>query len=385
MPTQMPAYPPMPARRAFTLAELLIVIGIIALLVGILVPVIGRVRIAGQTTDTSAMIRAIDSAIQAYQGDHQAWPGPLADSQMGLIAGTPVDSLVPVGGTAGDGFSRPAGNLVGVTGSENLVLGLLGGIVPWDDDNDTNTPSIIAYDPAAIGRGPVKLGGRTPGASRAYFDGGVENLSMHVIGDDDASFAPGGTAGERWGRFVDAGSAAQDSIIPEFVDRYGDPLPILYMRASPSSRVDAAKIGATAGEIIATDDPTAVPGVFHQSQIAGYVNPTGVGIGSIGGGKSPDEPYHENGTRVNPEPSPLYHGLQITPLTPPADDTAPAFLRGSMNKGGTGYTYPYDARAYFLSPSEAKARQQDRYVLISAGPDRVYGTEDDVTNFGSVP
>jgi hypothetical protein len=29
-------------------------------------------------------------------------------------------------------------------------------------------------------------------------------------------------------------------------------------------------------------------------------------------------------------------------------------------------------------------RQKDGYILISAGPDRVYGTTDDVTNFGSV-
>ncbi len=29
-------------------------------------------------------------------------------------------------------------------------------------------------------------------------------------------------------------------------------------------------------------------------------------------------------------------------------------------------------------------RQKDGYILISAGPDRVYGTTDDLTNFGPV-
>jgi hypothetical protein len=35
-------------------------------------------------------------------------------------------------------------------------------------------------------------------------------------------------------------------------------------------------------------------------------------------------------------------------------------------------------------PGNQVAREKDKYILISAGPDRVYGTDDDITNFGSV-
>src|SRR5688572_12134261 len=84
-PATFPITPPFPRRRrGFTLAELLVVIGIIALLVSILVPVIGRVRISGQAADTAALIRAIDAACQTYQSDHQAYPGPLAADELGL-------------------------------------------------------------------------------------------------------------------------------------------------------------------------------------------------------------------------------------------------------------------------------------------------------------
>jgi hypothetical protein len=63
-----------------------------------------------------------------------------------------------------------------------------------------------------------------------------------------------------------------------------------------------------------------------------------------------------------------------------------------------GYTYPYDCFPYFRDPALSNAqpptgtghpgphvaRQKDRFILISAGPDRVYGTSDDITNFGPV-
>ena len=64
---------------------------------------------------------------------------------------------------------------------------------------------------------------------------------------------------------------------------------------------------------------------------------------------------------------------------------------------GTNYTYPYDAFPYFqnraIPPTSTNAadrnrtgtpRNKDKYILISAGSDRVYGTPDDITNFGSV-
>lgn len=398
MPLQTPARLPLasPARshhhrrRGFSLVELLIVIGIIALLISILVPVIGRVRIAGQTTDTAALIRAIDNACQTYHSDHQAWPGPLSNGQMGIGAPDPVPGVVP--GPA-DGFYRTGigGGGVGVTGSENLVLGLLGGLVPYDDDSDPSTPAVIAYDPAAVGRGPTKLGGRSPGGSSAYFDARDENLSMHAIGDPDVTHAGASSAdgGMKWGRFVEESAAAQDSIIPEFVDRYSDPLPILYMRARPTGRITEDNIAVR----IISDDPADNP-VFMHSEIDPYIVPPPGAVVSIGIGKNPEEAYHVSGAKVNTVPGSqeYYHGLQLdvypggitAPTIPPAPGSL-QYMREMNNKGSASYTYPYDARAYFLSPSEATARQADRYVLISAGPDRVYGTEDDVTNFGKVP
>ena len=191
----------------------------------------------------------------------------------------------------------------------------------------------------------------------------------------------------KWGRFVEETAAAQDSIIPEFVDRYSDPLPILYMRARPTGRITEDNIAVR----IISDDPEDNP-VYMHSEIDPYI--VAAGPVSIGIGKNPEEAYHVSGAKVNTVPGSqeYYHGLQldvypagITAPTIPAGPGSLQYMREMNNKGSASYTYPYDARAYFLSPSEATARQADRYVLISAGPDRVYGTEDDVTNFGKVP
>jgi len=56
-----------------------------------------------------------------------------------------------------------------------------------------------------------------------------------------------------------------------------------------------------------------------------------------------------------------------------------------LDKSGANYEYPYDAFPYFQNPSTPNTpRQKDSYILISAGADRVYGTSDDICNFGDV-
>jgi len=57
--------------RAFTLVELLVVIGIIAILIGILLPVMGRVRAQGRTVACQANIRSILQSFFIYAADNK--------------------------------------------------------------------------------------------------------------------------------------------------------------------------------------------------------------------------------------------------------------------------------------------------------------------------
>ncbi|HYO10236.1 MAG TPA: type II secretion system protein, partial [Tepidisphaeraceae bacterium] len=64
-----------PARRAFTLVELLVVIGIIAVLISVLLPVLGSARKSADKTKCLAALKQLGDAYKMYQGENRgAWP-----------------------------------------------------------------------------------------------------------------------------------------------------------------------------------------------------------------------------------------------------------------------------------------------------------------------
>src|SRR6186713_2281193 len=60
-------------RKAFTLIELLAVIEIIALLIAMLLPAIGKAREAGRAIACGSLIRQLGVGQQAYMGDWKEW------------------------------------------------------------------------------------------------------------------------------------------------------------------------------------------------------------------------------------------------------------------------------------------------------------------------
>jgi prepilin-type N-terminal cleavage/methylation domain-containing protein len=353
----------------FTLVELLIVILIIAVLVSILIPTVSKVRQAVHVANTKNQLSQITGAIERYYGEQHQYPGPLDDSYLmtndrGLGApGYPINDA-----TGGGLIPRS----VQVTQEENLVLGLFGGL-KWVNSGGFK----LCYDPDMLGRGMMNMNPNQPKKYAPYLD------DLKMLSPYDKTSPP-----TQYKFFSDGAGSANDSPIPEIVDKFPSPMPFLYLRAHPGrTGVIANNIG-TATAVI--------PRHYDLSDAYAY---TGNGNGGryIGEGKKirPSD-YVPPAAWGTIDPSNLPHGFKDA--TPPSGN-ARTIIKGDTSTPAKTYVYPYDAWPYFRDPGTPyihtgtgnaaddaanTPRAKDRFILISPGLDRVYGTADDICSFGDV-
>ncbi len=356
------------SRRGFSLTELVVVIAIIAVLMAIAIPVVSKIRRSAQTANTKNFISQLDGAINRYYGDFHGYPGPLTFHEIdnALSGGTPGPTVGPgtpfPGGfqtlSASAGYDIATVDQGSITMSENLVLGLLGG---FRVGGTALAPSLV-YDPTSVGRGPNSLNVLNPKHYDPYID------TANLFWRDSAN--------GKTGQYQDQAGTALDSKIPEFVDTFPSPMPILYLRARVGAASGLLRANWTpADNSIITDNtgtPPARVGQYDISQYIAYTTQTSSGgrTRSIGEDKTVREADYVPTLAATED---RRHGLSTVLLT------------ATMDKGATGYQYPYNAFNYFSNPSiQDTARQKDQYILISAGADRVYGTDDDICSFGSV-
>ncbi len=412
------------AGRGFTLVELLIVIFIIGILVALTLTVVVKVKTAVYGAQTNAQLATIASAINQYYADFRAYPGPLANNQLYYA----YDSLnqpgvnVVVGGTstffalAGKDDSgttppypsayQPATDKSfssNITGSQNLVLGLLGGL-----ELTYNTSGVVTgfvYNPTDIlandgvspaPHGPASLNPNTPRRQQSYLQVRPGDISVpnKAYGSNGASFA------DAAGRFpTDSAVTSGDAMIPVFLDKYSQPLPILYYRTNVGGTAIVGLRDNSGTGLYVNDVPARLQDAngnnlipqFDLTQNLPYVSNSASGtLGAIGTiSKNPNSYHGLQGVTGAGNESSMLLISSATAQTPPVDSIdykAPGqSFTSPTNNGNNGLSYFKDpslnSTAYdgvTGNTNKGVARQKDGYVLISAGPDRLYGTSDDL-------
>jgi prepilin-type N-terminal cleavage/methylation domain-containing protein len=82
-------------KSGFTLVELLVVIGIIAVLIGILLPVVARVRESGRSAACLANLRSIGQLLRAYQAEQKDFlPYGMIWARANFQTGQPIDTTL---------------------------------------------------------------------------------------------------------------------------------------------------------------------------------------------------------------------------------------------------------------------------------------------------
>ncbi len=156
------------AASAFTLIEMLVVIGIIAILASLLLPAISRARGKAQIRQALIDMKNLETAITAYKGEYHRFPcepaaanGGKPDFTFGTtsVAGFTTPPLV----NAGPGFEACNSNVVNVVRDMDLPpnlpnhalnprqINFLSGIKPVSVNVAVNPPGV---DPTGVYRDP---------------------------------------------------------------------------------------------------------------------------------------------------------------------------------------------------------------------------------------
>jgi prepilin-type N-terminal cleavage/methylation domain-containing protein len=228
------------ARRAFTLVEMLTVIGILAIVMAIVIPAVGMARRAARNADAKNLLGQVGNAVSSFSNDQRRMPGYFSARQMGSETNATH----------------------GLTMMENILIDLVGGVT-------TQAPvagAIITVGPGPMAADQVVLDLAAMGSSTRSNTGAV---SKGYLPMDAKRFVPQGVvSGAITDRNKRATTSADDHyFFPTLVDPFGQPVLAWMADDVPST-----------GPFTALNTSTSTAGAkYYWAQNAGFLDAQGLG------------------------------------------------------------------------------------------------------------
>jgi prepilin-type N-terminal cleavage/methylation domain-containing protein len=322
---------PQCTRRAFTLVELMVTIGIIGLLVAILIPAVAAARKSAKVASTRGTIAAIETGLETFKANAQiggAYPPSLPDN---FTSTSEFVRSPHIGGKWNQLFE--------VSGANFLAWALVGA-------DQLGTPGF--YDTGVNQRWSDDTGKLINGGENGLYTlnaDGTPAFSRYgpYVEPSKVKITPVDTNGYIVPSALDAAVRLQSLC---FLDSFDQP--ILYYRATrnlPTPWTDGWRAGVD------------TPGIYNLADNA-----------RITGNKSSEAGIDMGkGVQANGKAHPIAE-LRVTSSGNPIDPVQDkgTFAHTIWNPGVTATLRPHNA---------------DSFIVLTPGPDGLYGTADDIGNF----
>ncbi len=185
-------------RCGFTLVELLVAIGIIMVLIGILLPALGKVSTKAKATSTTATMNEFAKACDVFYTQFGYYPGIVPEAMLAATVTPPI------------------------SGTENALLHLMGGAIRNDDPIYANVQPPGDWQEFTFGT----LGPNGTGQVRVKINPNNIGKGPRIEGKQYESFFTPKDAQLK----ITAGQVGQTLQLPDLLDAWGQP--IGYIRSS---------------------------------------------------------------------------------------------------------------------------------------------------------
>jgi prepilin-type N-terminal cleavage/methylation domain-containing protein len=235
-------------RRAFSLVELLTVIGILAIVMAIIIPTMNNARRTAKLADTRAMLAGLQQACSSFYNENRRDPGYFNAKDMGSAS------------NATAGFDSMS----------NLMLDLMGGIVP----NGTTGNGIIMVGPGTTPQTQVTV---DLGGFGATHTGSSGALIKNYFVPDAKRMVAQNQPNQRYGSGAGSAAGSGGDMLPSLVDGFGSPI-LAWVQDDPSASM-FADVGYPSTTAVPPAPPTAQ---FYWNQNCAFLESSVTKLGKIG-------------------------------------------------------------------------------------------------------